>query len=148
MRESDEQIAPPTRPCESCPYRIDVPSGIWDAAEYEKLRRYDRPTAEQPPMVFLCHLTEASPRICAGWAGCHDGDDLLALRIAVTAGTISPETAQRVVDYTSAVPLFPSGAAAAEHGERDTANPSAAAERMMDKIERSRRAAASAPGEL
>jgi hypothetical protein len=31
-------------------------------------------------------------RVCAGWAGCHNGEDLLALRIAVIAGRIDEAT--------------------------------------------------------
>lgn len=26
-----------TEPCETCPYRRDVPSGVWSADEYRKL---------------------------------------------------------------------------------------------------------------
>jgi hypothetical protein len=46
---------PASNPCGSCPYRRDVPSGVWDAAEYEKLPRYDGPMADQPARLFLCH---------------------------------------------------------------------------------------------
>lgn len=134
------QIGPPAqRPCDSCPYRRDVPSGVWDRTEYAKLRRYDRPTGEQPTGVWQCHVTDSADRprrICAGWAGCHDGDHLLAVRVAVAAGTISPDTAQQVVDYHTPVPLFSSGAEAADHGERDLAEPSLAAVRVMQKIQR------------
>lgn len=67
---NDEQIAAPApRPCDSDPYRKDVPSGIWDASEYAKLARYDGPTANQPAGLFLCHLIDkksARARICAG----------------------------------------------------------------------------------
>ena len=49
-------IDPPAkRPCGSCPYRRDAPSGIWSREEYEKLPEYDKPTAYQPPQVFMCH---------------------------------------------------------------------------------------------
>lgn len=34
MNEYEE---PSPRLCESCPYRRDVPSGIWDRSEYAKL---------------------------------------------------------------------------------------------------------------
>ncbi|WP_336794377.1 DUF6283 family protein [Gordonia malaquae] len=47
--------SPAPRPCESCPYRRDVPSGVWAESEYEKLRAYDAPTGEQPVRLFLCH---------------------------------------------------------------------------------------------
>jgi uncharacterized protein DUF6283 len=107
------------------------------------LRRYDRPTGEQPSGIWLCHVTgtaDEAHRVCAGWAGWHDGDHLLAIRVAVITETISPDTAQRVIDYTSPTPLFASGAEAADHGERDLVSPSLAALRAMDKIERCRSA--------
>jgi hypothetical protein len=35
-------INPPApKPCESCPYRKDVPSGVWSEGEYRKLPQYD-----------------------------------------------------------------------------------------------------------
>ncbi|MBN6034183.1 DUF6283 family protein [Amycolatopsis sp. 195334CR] len=137
-----EQIGPPApRPCASCPYRRDVPSGVWHTDEYEKLPRYDAETGEQPRVLFLCHQNDGDDkhrRMCAGWAGCHDGDELLAVRLAVLAGNISPETAQAVVDYQSPVPLFDSGAEAAEHGVRDINTPDSEALRTMEKIRRVR----------
>lgn len=134
--------SPARRPCDSCPYRRDVPSGIWDASEYAKLPRYDADTAFQPQGLFQCHQTgedNARRRICAGWAGCHDGDNLLALRLAVGSGRISPETARMVVEYQSPVPLFRSGAEAASHGMRDITLPSPDALRTLAKIQRTRR---------
>lgn len=35
-------------PCHSCPYRRDVPSGVWATEEYDKLLPYDADTASQP----------------------------------------------------------------------------------------------------
>ncbi|MGC7093936.1 DUF6283 family protein [Amycolatopsis lurida] len=136
-----QQMGPPApRPCASCPYRRDVPSGIWHANEYAKLPRYDTETGEQPVGLFQCHQNDDDKhrRICAGWAGCHDGDELLALRLAVHAGRISPETARAVVNYQSPIPLFDSGAAAAEHGVRDINAPDSEALRTMEKIRRVR----------
>lgn len=132
---------PAPSPCTSCPYRTDVPSGIWDASEYEKLPLYDAETMYQPPAVFQCHQTKRDGRlcrICAGWAGCHDRNELLALRIAVSSGAISPETHQATIEYRSPVPLFASGAEAAAHGMRDIENPSEAAARAVSKILRVR----------
>ncbi|MGS2619304.1 DUF6283 family protein [Micromonospora sp. LZ34] len=82
---------PATAPCGTCPYRRDVPSGVWDAAEYAKLPAYDQPTARQPGGLFLCH--QADGRVCAGWAGCHDTDNLLALRLAALQGMDPDEVA-------------------------------------------------------
>ncbi|MEU7480522.1 DUF6283 family protein [Lentzea sp. NPDC042327] len=137
-----EQIAAPApRPCDADPYRLDAPSGIWAPSEYEKLIGYDAPTAEQPKGLFLCHLSDPKSgrlRICAGWAGCHDGDHLLALRLAVLEGQISLETAETTRDYRSPVPLFGSGKEAAAHGMRDIEAPGDRARRASEKIVRAR----------
>ncbi|WP_368860531.1 DUF6283 family protein [Amycolatopsis magusensis] len=48
----------------------------------------------QPGGLFQCHQNNGDDLqriICAGWSGCHDGDELLALRLAVTDGRIAPE---------------------------------------------------------
>lgn len=133
--------APAPRPCTSCPYRVDVPSGVWDASEYAKLAAYDEPTFAQPTALFLCHQHDrgdSDARVCGGWAGCHDGDELLALRVAVASGEITVTVADAVRDYVSPVPLFASGAEAAAHGMREIHRPGAAACTAMAKIGRVR----------
>lgn len=125
---------PAPRPCASCPYRRDVPSGVWHHDEYAKLRRYDAPTGEQPPGVFLCHT--APGRVCAGWAGCHDGAHLLALRIAEVSGSMTADGIDATIDYVSPMPLFSSGAEAADHGEAEITAPSPDAVYTMAKITR------------
>ncbi|MFC1436631.1 DUF6283 family protein [Streptacidiphilus sp. N1-10] len=133
---------PAPRPCKSCLYRRDVPSGVWAHEEYEKLRRYDAPTVDQPPRLFQCHQTDADStiaRICAGWAGCHDSAHLLALRIAILEGSIDETTYQAMLEYESSVPLFASGNEAADHGQADTNDPRDDAERLVAKITRTRR---------
>ena len=69
--------------CSACPFRKDVPSGVWDFAEYEKLRPFDNETWEQPAAAFMCHATPDF--YCHGWAvvGTSRGRefDLLALRL-------------------------------------------------------------------
>ncbi len=130
-------VRPPApRPCESCPYRTDVPSGVWAADEYEKLPAYDQPTFAQPPAVFLCHQHDG--RACAGWAGCHEGDELLALRFAGARGDLSVETANAIRDYRSPVPLHSSGTAAAAHGLAKLDRPGPAAECLQVKLLRQR----------
>ena len=135
-------VRPPApRPCVSCPYRRDVPSGIWAASEYAKLPRYDEPTYAQPPGLFLCHQHDRGDeqtRACAGWAGCHDGEQLLALRIGLADGRISAETADAIRDYVSPVPLFTSGADAAAHGMREIRAPGEDARTAIGKISRRR----------
>lgn len=132
-------IKPPApRPCESCPYRQDVPSGVWHSDEYLKLSAYDRPTAEQPTAVFLCH--QQNGRVCGGWAGCHDGDQLLALRFAGMFDSLPVETAEAIRGYESPVALWPSGASAAEHGLVGVESPGADAQHLMGKLSRQRAA--------
>ena len=119
-----------SRPCPSCPYRRDVPSGIWHESEYAKLIRYDAETGSQPPEMFHCH--QRDEQICAGWAGCHDMANNLAVRLALVMDRIGPD----VLDYVSPVPLFASGTEAAVHGMRDVAAPGPDAERKMRQIHR------------
>ncbi len=131
-------MKPAPRPCVSCPYRRDVPSGIWDRSEYEKLRRYDGDTQSQPPGLFLCHQTGADDpgrRICSGWVGCHDTANLLALRLALVFGRLTETDYSACLDYRSPVPLFGSGAEAADHGEHDIHQPGPAAVRLITKHE-------------
>lgn len=123
---------PAPRPCESCPYRRDVPSGVWSRDEYAKLLLYDAETYDQPLELFQCHQNgrdDDLARLCAGWVACH-GVELLSLRVAVSAGRVAAD----VMDYSTSVPVFGSGAEAAAHGLRDIACPSEAACDLIDKI--------------
>ncbi|GES34744.1 DUF6283 family protein [Streptomyces angustmyceticus] len=132
---------PAPRPCESCPYRRDVPAGIWASEEYEKLRRYDADTPNQPTRLFQCHQADGDSdnrRICGGWAGCHEGEDLLALRVALLDGGMDPATYRAVIEYESPVPLFPSGSEAAAHGEAGIDAPADEARHMISKISQTR----------
>lgn len=129
---------PAPRPCVSCPYRRDVPSGVWHPDEYAKLPAYDAATPFQPPGVFMCHQVDG--RVCAGWAGCHDGRELLALRLAVVLGTLTPDEVGETIDYVSPVPLFGSGAEAAEHGMAEVDAPDEPAVAVMERITRKREA--------
>ena len=127
---------PAPRPCESCPYRRDVPSGVWSAAEYAKLREYDNDTWAQPQGAFQCHQTgpqDRSARLCAGWVGTH-GQELLALRLGVGTGQLDAS----VMEYETDVELFASGAEAAEHGEADIEHPGEEAQALVAKIAASR----------
>ena len=116
-------------PCEACPYRRDVPSGIWARHEYAKLKQYDQITPLQPFGKFACH---ASPEaICHGWAVVHSRRgheyELVALRIR-KVGEAPPTIPQEVV------PLFSSGCEAAEHGMRDLENPSEEAREFSARL--------------
>jgi hypothetical protein len=123
---------PRPRPCASCPYRRGVPSGVWDASEYEKLPEYDREIGEQPAGAFGCHQGDGS--ICAGWLGFGDPLELLAVRLGLMAGRLDESCA----DYSTDVPLFASGAEAAAHGMRDIERPGRDALETMRKVVRKR----------
>jgi hypothetical protein len=101
---------------------------VWAPEEYAKLVEYDRPTGEQPHAMFMCH--HAGGEICAGWVAHNDPIELLALRLAMLRGDIDPET----FDYTTTVPLFPTGQAAAEHGMRDILEPGEDAREAIRKL--------------
>jgi hypothetical protein len=120
----------PKKPCGSCPYRRDVPSGIWSADEYDKLPDYDGEMWEQPHMLFLCHQQDGC--LCGGWLIAHGVDDLLALR--AHARELDPS----VWSYVSDVPCFASGAEAAAHGKAEIDNPPPAALRMISALVRKR----------
>lgn len=124
---------PAKNPCGSCPYRRDVPSGVWEREEYAKLPSFDRPTFEQPPSVFLCHQQDG--RVCSGWAGCHDMTESLGVRMGVVTGFLTAEEAEAIVDHEAGVPLFDSGAEAAAHGMADMDAPGERARRVIDKLE-------------
>lgn len=126
-------MKPPAKsPCGSCPYRRDVPSGVWAAQEYDKLPEYDKETSEQPPAVFGCH--QADGRACAGWVAVHDMTQSLGLRIGVAFGHIDPEDVDEFMEYDTSTPLFESGQEAAEHGKRDLNDPSERASRIIAKV--------------
>lgn len=123
--------APAPRPCGSCPYRRDVPPGVWDESEYEKLLEYDAPTWAQPPSAFLCHQQDG--RLCAGWVAVH-GHESLGFRIAL--GLMPDEEAEVAADYETDVPLFTSGAEAARHGLSQIEDPPPQARRMVERLAR------------
>ncbi|WP_317983968.1 DUF6283 family protein [Nocardia colli] len=96
-------------------------------------------------MLAATPITRTSPmrsdsdlrRLCAGRVGCH-GDHLLGLRLALMQGRISGATFQAAIDYQSPVPLFGSGAEAADHGQVDIHRPGLEAVRAIAKISRHR----------
>lgn len=129
--------APAPNPCVSCPYRRDVPSGVWSEWEYAKLELYDRLIALQPVAIFQCHQTERgtpSARVCGGWIAAHGAVNLLAVRIGVSIG----ELESRIFDYETSVPVFSSGHTAAKHGRADIDNPSPEAMELIRDMIRKR----------
>lgn len=129
-----KSTAPAKNPCGSCPYRRDVPSGVWSDEEYAKLPHYDNETPFQPPAIFLCHQQDG--RVCAGWAGCHDMGENLGVRVASAVGILTLDIVELLLDYSTPVELFKSGAEAAAHGRRDIKNPSEKACATVAKIEK------------
>lgn len=125
---------PAARPCGSCPYRRDTPSGVWDETEYEKLPRFDGETALQDPSVFMCHRQDG--RLCAGWCGTHDMADSFGLRLAALTGQIDQETVEKVLDYTTDVPLYATGQEAYEAGIQAVECPSVKAIKVIQKLEK------------
>lgn len=129
---------PAKAPCRSCPYRRDVPSGVWAKEEYAKLPGYDGDTGQQLDAgamgAFFCH--QQSGRLCAGWVGCHDMNESLGLRLAAMHGSISERDVEAAFDYVSPVPLFDSGAEAAAHGLAQLEEPGEQARRTIDRLER------------
>ena len=135
-KDDDKPVGIAKAPCKSCPYRKDVPSGIWAEHEYEKLPIYDGTIAEQLLKgyggLFLCHQRDGC--VCAGWVATH-GDNLAALRfiaLGISKDRVDPE----VFGYVSPVPVFASGAEACAHGLRDMDEPSAKARRTVDRLSR------------
>lgn len=122
-------------PCASCPYRKDVPSGIWHEDEYAKITPYDLDTASQPLSLFLCHQNDGC--LCRGWLDCH-GAELLALRMAAIKGDPSQEEIAKALDEGSAVPVFTTAAAAAKHGRKSIKRPGPKAKTLINKIEKRR----------
>lgn len=122
-------LTAPAKPCGSCPYRRDVPSGIWHRHEYDKLPQYDGQTWEQSPALFLCHQRDG--QLCSGWLACHGPQELLALRMA---RNVDPS----VYDYQTDVPVFASGAAARKHGIKEIERPGTKASKMIAGLIRTR----------
>jgi len=116
-----------SNPCSACPYRCDVPSGVWSYEEYEKLRDYDNPTMDQPFAYFACHATPE--HLCSGWAVVHTSRgheyDLLSLRMIGY-----PDIPATTVE------LFSSGNQAADHGQAEIEEPSTAALETADRLVR------------
>lgn len=133
------------RACASCPYLRSHPSGVWSAAEYEKLRSYDTGHPVNLPMpdgstrevampeiaTFWCHQTNASgkPTACRGWLSTHR--DHAAVNLAMHLGAIRPED---VPTEDESATYFASGTEACENGLRDVEAPSREACEMARRL--------------
>lgn len=123
---------PSAVPCGTCPYRKDVPAGIWAASEYEKLPGYDGEIIDQlfagATALFYCHQNDG--HLCAGWVGCHDMENMFATRMT--------KVDESVFTYVSPIPLFASGQEACDHGLSGVDEPSHEALVAMAKLEKKR----------
>lgn len=133
MKRNPLPVAP--EPCGSCPYRRDVPPGIWAAEEYHKLTRFaGEATPERLPALgtFLCHQTHPLGRetLCRGWLTVER--ESLAVRLGCIEGRIDP----RQVDAPVTALLYDSGAQAAAMGLRGVRRPSGAAKRLIARLAR------------
>lgn len=131
-------------PCPSCPYRCDVPSGVWDVSEYKKLPLYDQETSQQPVGVFLCHWSfEGRDCLCRGWLDTHvrhnpAGHELLSLRLGLSMGAVDQEQLKSVIVDSPSVPVFSSGRQACDHGMLGVSQPSAEALDVIRKVVRAK----------
>lgn len=50
-------------PCSACPYRVDVPAGVWAREEYDKLDPYDLPTPDLVARLTIDRLARKYPRL-------------------------------------------------------------------------------------
>lgn len=121
-------------PCTSCPYRKDVPSGVWHKSEYEKLREYDEPprgSSEIPATaLFLCHQTPeiGQQTACRGWLTVHC--ESVAVRLAVLKGDVTPEQVYAEVKE----PLYKSGNEAADAGIKQIKRPGKKARKIVARL--------------
>ena len=127
MSSPDEfHVAP--RPCNTCPYRVDTPAGIWHPEEYAKLAAYDR----DPLLlaVFRCHQQTATgvPTACRGWLTVHS--ETVAVRLTVARRQVTPEQ----VYAEPEVELYETGVKACVAGMRGVRRPSSEARKVMAKL--------------
>ena len=117
-------------PCLTCPYRLDVPSGVWSFEEYEKLRLFDEGSEMPCLSTFLCHQsTVAGQQIaCKGWLMVHR--DSVAVCLACLTGQVDAETCFEEPEAE----LHESGNAAADFGQRDLKRPKKKALKVIDKL--------------
>lgn len=123
----------PKEPCGSCPYRKDVPAGVWHPEEYTKLSGFTPKDPRSVPAMgtFLCHNHEEKDRVlCRGWTFVERESP--AVKLLVYLGRVEPDD----VCQTPRTPLFETGQEAALHGLSGVKKPTKAARRLQDKITR------------
>lgn len=74
-----------TKPCEQCPWRKDVPTGVFPAEAY----RTSAPTAYDAAMsTFSCHMSGLDSATCAGFLMRHATHNI-AVRISESEGRLN-----------------------------------------------------------
>jgi len=75
-------------PCPECPWRTDVPTGVFPA---EAFRHSARTAADMAESLFGCHMAgPETPQTCAGFL-LRNAEHNLAVRIAIASGRIDPD---------------------------------------------------------
>jgi hypothetical protein len=129
-----ESIPALDNPCNTCPYRKDTPSGIWDREEYNKLPAWDGTEMHEMNIaLFLCHSANlaGNKAVCRGWLEVHcenKGVRLNMMSGRITVPCTTPTTAE----------LYESGAAARRAGLRGVRKPSKKANVVINKLARAR----------
>lgn len=119
-------------PCTSCPYRKDVPSGVWHFDEYEKLREYD---TNEAVGTFLCHhtLDMSMETVCRGWLTVHQ--ESVAVRLAILTGAVTVEEVYAEVPEK----LYATGNEAADFGQKKIEQPSRKARTVISRLMRNKK---------
>ena len=111
-------------PCNTCPYRKDTPSGIWDKSEYDKLPQWDNQYCMAG--TFLCHNGNRE-YICRGWAEVHHRN--MSVRLACF-NVEWDETNSK----PTKIKLYRTGAEARRAGLRKINNPDDKAKAVIVKL--------------
>lgn len=123
------------KPCPTCPYVKSTPSGMWAKEEYTKLPGYDGDTGTQRMELFQCHYSIRGLKkrtICQGWLDCHNGDELLAIRLARMRNSLPDNFSTE----PSGADVYASGKEACDAGLKDVDKPSKEAISMIKKVSR------------
>lgn len=119
--------------------RVRIDPHVWAPEEYAKLPRYDAETFAQPVAPFFCHSQDGT--LCAGWLGCADPSELLAVRLGVSSGRLDPSALDYSTDAPLLTPEAPCSAASVPLPKR----PSKGAREVIRKLERAKRIKAKRP---
>ena len=128
-----EPLHVPKRACSTCPYRRDTPPGVWEAAEYEKLRAFAAaPQTAEDLRGFLCHQTHATGvrTVCRGWLSVHRHH--VAVRLFMARG----ELRYGDVPTEDEPEYYATGTEACEAGLAGIENPSEEARVAITKLVR------------